>query len=111
MALLPNAELAVVDIRKLTDYVLDPTHDRGKHKARVFRAALGIGREDAEWFRGRLLHAAHTEDALLVYRDEFGDRYRIDFGLAGLDRHITIRSGWIVKAGETFPRFTGCTIL
>lgn len=33
--LVPNAERAVVDIRKLRDYCLDPTHDDGKHKARL----------------------------------------------------------------------------
>jgi len=31
--LVPNAERAVVDIRKLRAYCLDPTHADGKHKA------------------------------------------------------------------------------
>ncbi len=39
---LPNPELAVVDIVKLTDYCLNPKHEDGKHKARVFAAALSI---------------------------------------------------------------------
>jgi hypothetical protein len=38
---LPNGERAVVDIRKLRDYCLSAKHRRGRHKARVFEAALG----------------------------------------------------------------------
>jgi hypothetical protein len=47
MPKLPNAERAVVEIEKLRDYSLNPGHDEGKHKARVFRAALGFTRADA----------------------------------------------------------------
>jgi hypothetical protein len=48
---LPNAERAVVDIAKLQDYSLNPAHDVGKHKARVFRSALGLTISDADWLR------------------------------------------------------------
>jgi hypothetical protein len=34
--LIPDAENAVVDIRKLRDYCLNLEHDDGKHKARLF---------------------------------------------------------------------------
>jgi len=40
--LLPNGENAIVDIRKLRDYCLNPDNPRGGNKARVFVAALGI---------------------------------------------------------------------
>lgn len=40
---LPHAELAIVEIAKLRDYSLDGSHEEGKHKTRVFAAALGIG--------------------------------------------------------------------
>ncbi|WP_200235400.1 DUF6883 domain-containing protein [Thiohalocapsa halophila] len=39
---LPNANQAVVDLEKLRGYCLNPAHPRGRHKARVFAAALGI---------------------------------------------------------------------
>ncbi|KHE91343.1 MAG: hypothetical protein K8F52_10460 [Candidatus Scalindua rubra] len=42
---IPNAEYAVVDIRKLCDYCLSSIHDEGKHKARLFKSTLGITRE------------------------------------------------------------------
>ena len=48
---LPNAPRAVVDIAKLRDYSLNPKHPEGKHKARVFAAALDLGIADATWLR------------------------------------------------------------
>lgn len=36
---LPNAERAVVDVRKLRNYCLNAEHPRGQHKARVFKSA------------------------------------------------------------------------
>jgi hypothetical protein len=50
MPVLPNAASAIFDIRKLEDYCLDPSHPRGRHKARVFRDALGLSRQDAAGF-------------------------------------------------------------
>lgn len=41
---LPHAGSAILDIRKLAQYCLDPRHARGRHKARVFREALGLWR-------------------------------------------------------------------
>jgi hypothetical protein len=44
---LPNRDEAVLDIRKIEDYCLNPSHPRGRHKARVFREALDLQRRDA----------------------------------------------------------------
>ncbi len=48
---LPNRDRAVVDLAKLRDYCLSEVHPRGKHKARVFRVALGLTTQDAEELR------------------------------------------------------------
>jgi len=52
---LPNADNAVVEAAKLRDYCLNPAHPEGRHKARVFRSALGVGQEQAEWLREAIL--------------------------------------------------------
>jgi hypothetical protein len=49
--LIPNGELAIVDIRKLRDYCPNLNHNTGKHKARLFLYILGITAEDAEDLR------------------------------------------------------------
>lgn len=53
--LIPNAGQAVVDMRKLRDYYLNPKHDDGKHKDRLFSSILGMVASDAEELRQILL--------------------------------------------------------
>jgi hypothetical protein len=68
---LPNPHRAVVDLAKIEDYCLNPAHEAGKHKARVFASALGLKRRDAEWLRQRLLDAVFG-DAELLAETKFG---------------------------------------
>jgi len=44
---LPNSELAVVQLRKLSEYCLNPNHPLGKHKAAQFKLKLGLTQKDA----------------------------------------------------------------
>lgn len=106
--IIPHAERAVVEIRKLRDYCLDPTHDEGKHKARLFAAALGMTRDDAVDLRDALLQAVKTHEARLGRRDEYGQRYIVDFILEWHGRRAMIRSGWIIEHGSDVPRLTSC---
>ena len=55
---MPNPGSAVVDVEKLRDYCLNPSHPRGRHKARVFLATLGLTADHAEELRDSLLAAA-----------------------------------------------------
>lgn len=106
--LLPNADRAVVDIRKLRDYCLDPSHDEGKHKARLFFAALGMTAQDAQGLRTALLQAVLDIDAELGRLDKYGQRYVVDFVLEWKDRRAQIRSAWIIEHDTTIPRLTSC---
>ncbi len=79
---LPNRDRAFVDLAKLQDYCLNAYHQDGKHKARVFKSALGVDHADAEWLRERILgtvveHLEHDGDrALLVeFSDKQGQTY------------------------------------
>lgn len=54
---MPGGEAAIVDRVKLTEYCLNPEHPRGKHKARVFAAALGFTAGHADELRTALLTA------------------------------------------------------
>ena len=73
--LIPNAERALVDIRKLRDYCLNPMHPEGKHKARLFAAALGMTAYDAEQLRRELLRVVKTHDATMGRR-AVGKRFK-----------------------------------
>ena len=106
-----NAEQAVVEIRKLREYCLNPSHPRGKHKARVFESALELTREDAEQLRSALLTAVREEEAEWIFEDEYGIRYRIEFEMERSSRRAKIRSIWIVRPDESLPRSVTCYIV
>ncbi len=108
---LPNATRALVDIRKLRDYCLSPTHPKGRHKARVFAAALGLTADQAGELQSELLEAARTQDATPITRDKYGRHRGVDFRLATPTGWALIRSGWIVRDREDFPRLTSCYVL
>jgi hypothetical protein len=108
---LPGAEHAIAEVSKLREYCLNPLHPRGRHKARVFAAALGISQAEADFLRDQLIQAARTGAAIAGEADEYGSRYIVDFDCARGARHAIVRSGWIVRAGEGFPRLTTCYVL
>jgi len=108
---LPNGDRAIVDIRKLADYCLNPSHPRGRHKARVFAATLGLTQANAEILRAALLAAAREADAVPGNSDDYGDRYTVDFQLEYGGRIARIRSAWIVFHRESSPRLTSCFVL
>lgn len=107
---IPNGERAIVDLRKLRDYCLNPNSARGRHKARVFAAVLGITAAEAPQLRARLLEAARTENAQRGELDLYGQRYTVDFEVETQVGKATVRSGWIVLHGKTVPRLTTCYI-
>jgi hypothetical protein len=71
---MPFADAAIVDRRKLTDCLLDEAHPRGRHKAKLFRSALGLTANDADWLRDVLLDAAKTLDASPAGSSTWGEQ-------------------------------------
>lgn len=106
--LLPYAENAVVDIRKLRDYCLNPNHDDGKHKARLFASILGMTASDAEDLRQILLKIVKTQEARPGRQDAYGQRYTIDFTLEWQNKSAIVRSGWIIENDSDIPKLTTC---
>lgn len=108
---LPDRELAILELRKLSDYCLNPAHPRGRHKARLFRDALGIGPHDATWLRKALLSGLAGAKAEFAGRDQFGTRWRCDIPIARQERRAVVRTVWIVPEGEKAPRLVTCWVL
>src|SRR5579872_3638689 len=107
---LPNGKHAVVEMAKLRDYCLSVVHLRGKHKARVFEEVLGITSDHADDLKTSLLVAAHEQEAVASDHDEYGQRYVVDFTMKGPKGEAVVRSTWIVKTNEHFPRLTSCYV-
>jgi hypothetical protein len=110
MTRLPQSDRAIFDIRKIADYCLNPSHPRGRHKARVFREALGLGRSDAEWLREVLLEAVRSGEAVEVGKDAWGSYWRLDASVRRQGKSAVIRTIWTVRNGESVPRFVTCWV-
>jgi len=103
----------VVEVTKLRDYCLSDRHPRGRHKARTFRARLGLTASDAEALRRALLAAVSEHETTLraTEADAYGQRYILDFAMVTKVGRATIRSAWIVRTGEDVLRLTTCYVL
>ena len=106
--IIPNSDHAFIDIRKLRDYTLNPHHRVGRHKARLFKALLGITQADTEALNNILLEVICTHEAELDERDIYGQRYRLDFTLTWHGKNALIRSIWNIRPDEQHPRLVTC---
>jgi hypothetical protein len=111
MQKLPNFQSAIIELAKLRDYCLSTEHPRGRHKARVFREVLGLSAGDAEWLRDKLLDGIQNHPAEMQEADSFGSRWRADLPLTRQDKSVVVRTGWIIKTGEQYPRLITCWVL
>jgi len=109
----PAFRQIIVDVTKLRDYCLSPSHSHGRHKARVFRARLGLQPADAEFLQGALINAVRSnpEKLLPTKADHHGQRYALDFEMSTITGTGIVRSIWIIPTGsEDVLRFVTCYV-
>ncbi|MHB8249046.1 MAG: DUF6883 domain-containing protein [Acidithiobacillus sp.] len=107
---LPGWERAFIDDQKLIGYCLNPEHPEGRHKARVFLSALGIGQDDWQTLRDALLVAVECEQAEAAGATGYGALYVLDFIMGNEGKSAVVRSVWMVRSIEDFPRLVSCYI-
>lgn len=107
---LPNFQKAIIPEAKLSGYCLNLEHKDGKHKARVFRAALGLTAENSNELRKALFQALINYEAEFQKTTANGDLYIMLFPITRNNNIKIIKSVWIVRNGEDFPRLVTCYI-
>ena len=108
---LPNAIEAYIDNRKLIDYCLSESHPVGKHKARVFMSALAFGLANFKELKAHILDNVLKNDAILIEKNEFGILYVIDIVIENPPKQAAVRTSWIFRTNENFPRLTSCYVI
>lgn len=99
--LLPNAQDARIDPRKLHDYVLNFGHDLGRFKAAFF-TQMGYTAEDWQQLEQDIREQHFTQAAERGPTTAFGVKYTITAPLSGPngeDRWVT--TVWIFRNGES----------
>lgn len=108
---LPNGDRADLGT-KIEDYVLNPDHWEGRHKARLFEARLGVTVRNQEVLREAMVSAAvNSEEAEAIGDNGHGMVYVLRFPLTTTHGTAMILTVWIVRHGEDFPRLVTCYIL
>lgn len=107
---LPNGDRAIVPLEKFIEYSLNPDHPEGRHKARVFKAALGLTLDDAAFLQTTVQAVASIHDASAQSPTSYGERYVIDFELTTEKGTAIVRSAWMIRKDEDFPRLTSCYV-
>ena len=101
----PDFGAAIIDDRKLADYLLSPEHPVGREKSRFFRG-LGFRPDRLADLREALRR--HALAGAIVAREEtaFGAKYVIDGPLAAPNgRNAPVRVVWFVERDGVVVRF------
>jgi hypothetical protein len=102
---LPNAEKAIIERRKLTEYLLSETHPTGRFKAQFFKK-LGFEQANVEKFEEWLRSIALNESVTEVVSSPYGVKYIVDaqITIPSAER-VRVRTVWIVEWNDDRPRF------
>ena len=103
---LPNYQKAVIPRSKLEDYALNPAHEDGKHKARLFKSILGFERADWQKLEKVILDELPYHEALLSREDKWGKYYSVSLLIVGPNgKKAIVQTIWIMETGKDYPRF------
>lgn len=101
---LPDAARAIVERKKITEYLLNPRHRYGASKARFF-GRFGFRVEHWEALAIALGVHGKTHEVKHIHKTKFGPRYEVEGHLPAPDgRSPCVRSVWQFDEGEVAPR-------
>jgi hypothetical protein len=101
---LPNADRADIDRAKVRDYLLGAAHPVGRFKARFF-VALGYAADQWERLRDDILAIARLGNVAAETATSYGRKFEVDgILMAPSGRSATVRTVWIIRTEEDFPR-------
>ncbi len=90
----------VMDVRKFTEYALNPEAPQGRHKAIVFGRVLGYTLDNWQELYQQVETLAPGALVQFHSEDSHGRRFTTDLLLRGPSgREATVRMGWIVPPG------------
>lgn len=107
--ILPGAENAEIEIRKFTEYALNPLKDENKSKA--FKQALGYTVENAEDLIENIRSNIKNFNAVEKPDNGYGKRYEILMTLTGANsKNANVKTAWIVDKDTNKTRLTSAYV-
>jgi filamentous hemagglutinin len=112
---LPRAQDAHGVESKLRAYSLNPEHEIGAHKARVFRRALGVGLDDIDYLVDQVL-VGIGETPISDVRDNapHGILCEVVIAVLGIGvaagRPVLVTTSWEYRSPEDAPRLVSAYV-
>jgi len=101
---LPKADRAIVEERKVREYLLSKSHPIGRFKA-AFLARVGFEAEDWGELASQLRALAVEGDAIRGEASKYGEKYLISGILKGpRGPRLEVTTVWLVPTGGGAPR-------
>ncbi|HXG64376.1 MAG TPA: hypothetical protein VNO70_04665 [Blastocatellia bacterium] len=101
---LPNYQNAVIPSEKLEKYALSPDHPVGKHKAVVFKSALGFDQSNWQLLEKSILDELPYHDAGSGETGPWGIKYNVVLPITGPNgRTAEVLTVWIIRPGTDYP--------
>jgi hypothetical protein len=105
----PDGDQAIIPIEKLLGYCLNPNHMKDKHKARVFKSALGITADNVDRLVELIQLAAVQGEVVQVRVTDFGQEFKLDWTVPDYDG-LQLRTIWIIPHGSAAPQLVSAFI-
>jgi len=97
----PEIDQLKVPVEKLLNYALNVDHKEGKHKARLFKAALGIEAKQWRYLAYQLCEEMKDAKLEVTHVTEHGIKHRAFLQIAGLNgKMCKVRTAWIISPNE-----------
>ncbi len=102
---LRNAHIAVVERRKVVDYLLNAAHPDNGGKAKFFES-LGFSIDDPERLMNALLLVARSGEVVESVKSSHGEKYVVDGSIPSQTdtRRGVVRTVWIINRDSEAPR-------
>jgi hypothetical protein len=100
----PGASKAFVQPRRLQEYLLNPDHPTGQHKAQLFKDVFGIGSADWRYLSDQLTQGLPTGEVTKVRLNPDGSmQFDVYLPIVGKNaRSAPVLSAWVIR-GSTGP--------
>lgn len=102
--LLPNYDKAFIPKGKLKDYALNPQHERGKDKAKLYDIVLGYNQDNYKDFENILLKEIKQTPISFAETIQWGERFNIIVIVKGLkNKYMQLKTVWQIDKGKKHP--------
>lgn len=107
---MPNASQAATPEDKFVNYLLNPDHKEGQHKAHVIESVLGYDRTNWSEFSDKIFREVQKSPVSTITTTKHGTKYKVPvivYGKKG--RFLRLNTVWQIDNGSNVPRLVTAT--